>query len=192
MVCGPGSKPLLFGLLLAIGADVAIPRPSWVSYAAQADDRHPPAFRARRPGEGGIPDPAALASAAAAALAAGRRIRSVVVTLPDNPTGRLPRPATVRALCEVAAAHELIIISDEIYRDLVHDPATPVLSPAQVAPERTVVTTGLSKSLALGGWRIGVARMPDGPLGERLRGALLGSAVRSGPRPPHRSSRRPP
>lgn len=37
VVCGPGSKALLFGLLLGLhGVDVAIPRPSWVSYAAQA------------------------------------------------------------------------------------------------------------------------------------------------------------
>ena len=36
IVCGPGSKALLFGLMLAIGGDVAVPRPSWVSYAAQA------------------------------------------------------------------------------------------------------------------------------------------------------------
>src|SRR5580704_12513449 len=36
VVCGPGSKALLFGLLLAIGTDVAMPQPSWVSYAAQA------------------------------------------------------------------------------------------------------------------------------------------------------------
>jgi aspartate aminotransferase len=127
------------------------------------------------PGEGGICDPPALSAAITAATAAGRRIGSVVVTLPDNPTGRLPRPATVRALCQVAAAHGLVIISDEIYRDLVHDPATPVLSPAQVAPERTVITTGLSKSLALGGWRIGVARMPASPLGRRLRKTLLGA-----------------
>jgi aspartate aminotransferase len=98
-----------------------------------------------------------------------------VVTLPDNPTGRLARPATIRALCQVAAAHRLIIISDEIYRDLVHDEAAPILSPAQVAPQHTVVTTGLSKSLALGGWRLGVARMPDGPLGDRLLRALLGA-----------------
>ena len=98
------------------------------------------------------------------------------MTLPDNPTGRVPAPDTVRALCEVAEARGLIIICDEIYRDLIHDPATPVLSPAEVAPQRTVVTTGLSKGLALGGWRIGVARMPDGPLGTRLRQALLGAA----------------
>jgi aspartate aminotransferase len=187
VVCGPGSKPLLFGLLLAIGADVAVPRPSWVSYAAQAGlvgvRAH---FVPAAPGEGGICDPGALAAAVASASAAGRVIRSVVVTLPDNPTGRLPRPATVRAFCEVAAEHDLIIISDEIYRDLVHDPATPVLSPATVAPQRTVVTTALSKSFALGGWRIGVARLPEGPLGAWLRGQLvgIGSEIWSAPAAP--------
>jgi len=177
VVCGPGSKPLLFGLLLALGTDVAIPRPSWVSYAAQATMIGVRAhFVPAAPGEGGICDPEALAAAADAAAAAGRRIGSVVVTLPDNPTGRLPTPATVRAVCQVAEAHGLVIICDEIYRDLVHDPATPLLSPAQVAPRQTVVTTGLSKNLALGGWRIGVARTPDGPLGDRLRRALTGAA----------------
>src|SRR5580700_7962513 len=36
VIGGPGSKALLFALMLAIGGDAAIPRPSWVSYAAQA------------------------------------------------------------------------------------------------------------------------------------------------------------
>ncbi len=187
VVCGPGSKPLLFGLLLAIGADVAVPRPSWVSYAAQASlIGVRPHFVPAAPGEGGICDPAGLAAAVARARATGREIRSVVVTLPDNPTGRLPRPATVRAFCEVAAEHDLIIISDEIYRDLVHDPAMPVLSPAVVAPQRTVVTTALSKNLALGGWRIGVARLPEGPLGSWLQGQLVGicSEIWSAPAAP--------
>ncbi len=187
VVCGPGSKPLIFGLLMATGADVAVPRPSWVSYAAQASlIGVRPHFVPAAPGEGGICDPGALSAAIEAARAAGRQIRSVIVTLPDNPTGRLARPDTVRAFCEVAAAHDLIIISDEIYRDLVHDPATPVLSPAAVAPHRTVVTTALSKSFALGGWRLGAARMPDGPLGRWLRGQLLGisSEIWSAPAAP--------
>ncbi len=175
VVCGPGSKPLIFGLLLAIGADVAVPKPSWVSYAAQAGLTGTRAhFVPCPPGEGGICDPGRLDEAAGAAARAGRPIRSVIVTLPDNPTGTLARPATIRRLCEVAARHDLIIISDEIYRDLVHDPAAPVLSPATAAPGRTVVTTALSKSLAVGGWRIGVARLPDGPLGAALRDRLLG------------------
>jgi aspartate/methionine/tyrosine aminotransferase len=176
VVCGPGSKPLLFALLLAIGGDVALPRPCWVSYAAQAALANArPCFVPAPPGEGGIPDPGALAAAARAASAAGRPIRTVVVTLPDNPTGQIASPATVAAFCKVAAARRLVIICDEIYRDLIHDPAAKVLSPAQAAPEQTVITTGASKNLALGGWRIGVARVPAGPLGRRLRRALLGA-----------------
>ena len=175
VVSGPGSKPLLFGLLLALGTDVAMPQPSWVSYAAQtAMIGAQPHFVPAPLGEGGVCDPAALARAVTQARTAGRRIGSVIVTLPDNPTGQLARPGTIRALAEVAAEHNLVIISDEIYRDLVYDTAPGVVSPAVFAPERTVVTTALSKSLALGGWRIGVARMPDGRLGRQLRDRLLG------------------
>ena len=177
VVCGPGSKPLLFALLLAIGGDVALPRPCWVSYAAQAALAGIRAHLVPTPaGEGGICDPAALEATARAAARAGRPIGSVLVTLGDNPTGRLPSPATVTALCAVAAACGLVVISDEIYRDLIHDPAAPVLSPAEAAPGHTVITTGPSKNLALGGWRIGLARLPAGPAGRRLRRALLGAA----------------
>jgi aspartate aminotransferase len=172
VVCGPGSKALLFGLLLGLrGVDVAIPRPSWVSYAAQA------ALTGVRPvyvpiadgagrgggagGAGGLPDPDLLSAAVTTAGRAGRRIGAVIVTLPDNPTGTLASPDAVRALCAVAERHDLLIISDEIYRDLTHRDGG-FLSPAEVAPDRTVVTSGLSKNLALGGWRLGVARLPGG------------------------------
>jgi aspartate aminotransferase len=175
VVCGPGSKALLFGLLLAIGTDVAVPKPSWVSYAAQATMIGVrPHFVPAPPGEGGVCDAAALADAVLAARQAGRRIGAVVLTLPDNPTGRLASPDSVRAVCQVAREHDLIIIADEIYRDLVHDPAAGFPSPVAYAPERTVVTTALSKGLALGGWRIGVARLPDGSTGRALRDRLLG------------------
>ena len=172
VVCGPGSKALLFGLMAAIGGDVAVTRPSWVSYAAQASLAGRLAHFV--PGSGGVPDADQLASTVSAARAAGREVRSVIVTLPDNPTGILASAAAVRALCAVAQTHDLIIISDEIYRDLVHDPDAPFLSPAVISPERTIVTTGLSKNLALGGWRLGVARMPAGGLGRELRTRLLG------------------
>src|SRR5215469_3147945 len=177
VVAGPGSKALLFATLLALGADVAVPRPSWVSYAAQATlVGVTPHFVAAAPGEGGSCDPAALETAIATSQASGRRIGAVLVTLPDNPTGRLATPDTIRALCAVAERHDLVIISDEIYRDLIHDPDAPVLSPAEVAPHRTIVTTALSKNLSVGGWRIGVARMPDGSAGDALRSRLLGIA----------------
>ena len=187
VVCGPGSKALIYGLLMAIGSDVAVPRPSWVTYAAQAGLIGTGARFVPTPaGQGGVPDPAGLDAAARAAADAGRPIRSVILTLPDNPTGTLARPETIRAVCRVAEEHDLIIIADEIYRDLVHDPDAALLSPAEVAPLRTVVTTALSKSLAVGGWRIGVARLPDGPLGPALRDRLLGvgSEIWSAPAAP--------
>ena len=175
VIAGPGSKSLLFGLLLAIGADVAVPQPSWVSYAAQATLAGArPHFVPTPPGEGGICDPASLVRVLEGAKAAGRRIGAVLVTVPDNPTGRLGDPATVQDLADVAARYDLVVISDEIYRDLVFDSAAALASPVDFDPERTVVTTGLSKNLALGGWRIGVARVPDGPLGRTLHDQLIG------------------
>ncbi|SFD84969.1 aspartate aminotransferase [Actinopolyspora alba] len=177
VMCGPGSKSLLFAVLLALGGSVVIPRPSWVSYAAQA------ALAGQRtiscpvlPGQGGVPDPDRLHEEVTAARADGHEVRAVVVTLPDNPTGTFASSGTVRRLCAVAQRLDLVIISDEIYCDLVFDSAAPPISPAAFAPERTIVTTGLTKNLALGGWRLGVARLPDGPLGHTLRDRLLGIA----------------
>src|SRR5580693_4030704 len=61
VIAGPGSKPLLYAVLLAIGTDVAVPSPSWVSYAAQTrlagSQAH---FVPAPPGEGGVCDPGAL------------------------------------------------------------------------------------------------------------------------------------
>ncbi|MCY9782585.1 pyridoxal phosphate-dependent aminotransferase [Nocardiopsis sp. EMB25] len=182
VIAGPGSKPLLYSLLMEIGGDTAIAAPSWVSYAAQSR------LLGQRPlmvptatGEGGLPQPDLLHAAVTGAREQGRTVSAVIVTLPDNPTGTVARPDTVRRLAEVARELDLVIISDEIYRDLVHPAAsgqtpTEVRSPAEYAPERTVVSSGLSKNLALGGWRIGVLRLPDSEIGHRLRGGLLGVA----------------
>ncbi len=177
VVAGPGSKALLFATMLALRTGVAVPQPSWVSYAAQATlCGVTPHFVRTVASEGGVCDPDALEAAVRSRRHSERPIGAVLVTLPDNPTGRLASPDAVQALCAVAERNGLLIISDEIYRDLVHDPSLPFLSPAQIAPDRTVVTTSLSKSFSAGGWRIGVARMPDGAAGVALRGKLLGIA----------------
>ncbi|MEV5706992.1 pyridoxal phosphate-dependent aminotransferase [Actinoallomurus sp. NPDC052274] len=178
VVAGPGSKPLLYALLLAIGGSVVVPQPSWVSYAAQTRLMGAePLFVPTRPGEGGVPDPGLLAGAVSRARAAGHSVRSVVLTLPDNPTGTLAPDETVRRLCEAARELDLVIIADEIYRDLVFDQRADFPSPARFAPERTVTTTALSKSLALGGWRIGVARLPEDLRGLRDRLAGVASEI---------------
>ncbi|MGI5120819.1 pyridoxal phosphate-dependent aminotransferase [Marinactinospora thermotolerans] len=177
VVAGPGSKPLLYALLPAIGGDVAIASPSWVSYAAQAQLAGcRPLLVPTPPAQGGVPEPDLLRAAVTAARAEGRDMRTVIATVPDNPTGTVASHDTVRRLAEAARDLDLVIVSDEIYRDLVHDPATEVHSAAEFAPERTIITTGLSKSLALGGWRIGVARLPESEMGRRIGADLVGIA----------------
>ncbi|UYM05961.1 pyridoxal phosphate-dependent aminotransferase [Solicola gregarius] len=176
VVSGPGSKPLLYALFQALGGPVALPKPSWVSYAAQARllgiDAH---LVPTGPSEGGVPDPDRL-DALARECAADVPLRAVLVTLPDNPTGTLASPETIGELCAAARRHDLTIISDEIYRDLVHDAAATYVSAADLAPERTIITSGLSKSLALGGWRIGVARFPADPAYAEVRATVLTAA----------------
>ncbi|GAA4891914.1 pyridoxal phosphate-dependent aminotransferase [Streptomonospora salina] len=177
VVAGPGSKPLLYSLLLTIGGDTAAAAPSWVSYAAQAHLARAECLQIpTAPAQGGVPEPDLLAAAVRSARARGRDVRSVVVTAPDNPTGTVASAATLRRLADTARELGLVVISDEIYRDLVHDDAAQVHSAAEYAPERTVVTTGLSKNLALGGWRLGVVRLPDSARGRALRAGLLGVA----------------
>ncbi|MBV2154906.1 pyridoxal phosphate-dependent aminotransferase [Kitasatospora sp. SUK 42] len=185
VVAGPGTKSLLFALIMAVGGDVVIPRPSWVTYAAQAELVGARAFHVPvLAGQGGVPDPDGLREEVARARAAGRDPRSVVVTLPDNPTGNVASPDTVRRLAEAARELDLVIISDEIYCDLVFETDTPAVSPAVIAPERTVVTTGLTKNLAVGGWRTGIARLPSGDLGRQLHSRLVAIASQIWSSPP--------
>lgn len=177
IVVAPGSKPLLMAINLTVPGDVLLPRPAWNTYAPQARlaGKHPIAVPI--PEEcGGVPDPAVLRETIRAARTLGHDPRIMVLTLPDNPTGTLAPPAMIRELCAIAEEEGLLIVSDEIYRDVMHDPDAGYLSPAEVAPGITVVATGLSKSLAVGGWRIGVARFPEGPWGEWIRGGVVSVA----------------
>jgi len=177
VVLAPGSKALLWALLSVLGGDVVLPAPSWVSYAAQA------ALAGKRvwsvpiasDGAGGVPDPAALEDTLTRAAREGAHPGVLVLTLPDNPTGTVPSADEIRRTVTIAQEHGLTVISDEIYRDLAHEPGA-VLSPAELLPERTYVTTGLSKNMALGGWRIGLVRVPDTSVGREAREALLGLA----------------
>ncbi|MEV6108105.1 pyridoxal phosphate-dependent aminotransferase [Streptomyces sp. NPDC051940] len=177
IVVAPGSKPLLMAINLVVPGDVLLPRPAWNTYVPQANLAGKKAIAVPIPAEcGGVPDPDLLLEHISAARMLGHDPRMIVLTLPDNPTGTTVTPRTVVRLCEIAEEHGLLIVSDEIYRDVLHDPDTPFLSPAEVAPDRTVITTGLSKSLSLGGWRIGMARFPEGPWGEMLREGVASAA----------------
>jgi aspartate aminotransferase len=176
IVLAPGSKALLFALLAVLPGDVVLPVPSWVSYAAQAALLGRQVIGVPIPERaGGVPDPERLAVALADARAAGRTPGVLVLTLPDNPTGTLPPVELLTEVCRVAERAGLVVLSDEIYRDLCRTPSD-FHSPAELLPDRTVITSGLSKNLALGGYRIGFARLPTELRAGQVGADLVGVA----------------
>ncbi|HEY8543695.1 MAG TPA: aminotransferase class I/II-fold pyridoxal phosphate-dependent enzyme [Acidimicrobiales bacterium] len=176
VVLAPGSKALLYALIACLPGDLVLPGPSWVSYAAQAALAGKRVRRVPVPEEaGGVPDPDLLDDALRLARRQGGRPGTLLLTIPDNPTGTVADPDLVRRVCAVAEAHDLVVVSDEIYRDLCYDPHD-LVSPSHFVPDRCFVTTGLSKSMALGGWRIGCARLPDNELGARVHRDVVGLA----------------
>jgi aspartate aminotransferase len=176
VVFAPGSKALLYGVLASLRGDLVLPVPSWVTYAAQAALTGKRVISVPVPkSAGGVPDPERLESALHEARQEGANPRILILTLPDNPTGTAAGADLVKRVCDIADRHELVVLSDEIYRDLTYDEGDH-LSPATLLPDRAVVTSGLSKNMALGGWRIGFTRLPHGELGEEIKDHLVGVA----------------
>ena len=166
----PGSKLNLFAIQLALGGDPLIPVPSWVSYEPQARllGRRAIPVPAKAEDRGLLIDADGLARIIDAARAEGRTPRSIVLNAPSNPTGLVIPDDVMRDVAAVCEREDIAIVSDEIYARLTFDGSYPTI--AAHAPGRTIVTTGLSKHLSLGGWRLGVAFVPKAMEGlfERL------------------------
>ena len=173
VLLAPGSKALLYAVVAALEGPVFLPTPCWVSYEAQARLLGREVARLPIGASGGVPDPDALEAALRGRPPGGDSV--LLLTVPDNPTGTVAGAEEIRRVCELAARWGVWIVSDEIYRDLAYDQAS-FLSPATVLPERTIVTSGLSKALALGGWRVGLARFPPTSDGRSLRDRVEGVA----------------
>lgn len=186
VVVGPGSKPLLFGLLRVLRGDVLLPAPSWVSYAPQARLSNKRVFVVPTDAEDcHTLSPDALETARREAIARGADPRILVVNTPSNPTGGVLAHDAVAALAAWCRGAGVTLVSDEIYAELVHGPR-PHVSPASLYPEGTIVTGGLSKAFSAGGWRLGYALVPEGAAGAALVAALraLASEVWSSPSMP--------
>ena len=156
-----GGKQAIFHALLATldaGDEVLIPAPWWVSYPEVV----------RFAGAEVVPLPTQAAGGfriAPAQLAAAitSRTRWLVLNSPGNPTGAVYRAEELRALGEVLRAHpHVLVLSDDIYAPLRYIPgahATLAVECPDLA-DRVLTVSGVSKSHAMTGFRIGVATGP--------------------------------
>jgi aspartate aminotransferase/aminotransferase len=85
------------------------------------------------------------------------RTRAILINSPGNPSGRVASKQELHDLAQLAQQHNLLLISDEIYRLFCHD--QPFHSPAE-SNENVLVIDGFSKSHGMTGWRLGFAHGP--------------------------------
>lgn len=89
------------------------------------------------------------------------RTKLLVLVSPNNPTGAVTPPSVIREIAELARRHDLIVLSDEIYADLIYDGAEHLsIGSLPGMKDRTVTLNGFSKSYAMTGWRVGYLAAP--------------------------------
>ncbi len=140
--------------VLEPGEEILFPEPAYVSYGPNTVFAGGvPRSVVAEEHEGFVPRAEAIEAAAARGP-----VKALLLNYPNNPTGAALDRRQMARIAEVAEDRDLLIISDEIYRDLTYD--SKPLSMASFAPERTIVLGGFSKGQAMTGFRIGYACGP--------------------------------
>ena len=88
------------------------------------------------------------------------RTRALILNSPNNPTGRVLTPEEAHAVADVAIERDLIVITDEIYEHIVYEGRHLPLMTLDGMRDRTVTVSGLSKTFAVTGWRLGTIVAP--------------------------------
>jgi aminotransferase len=86
--------------------------------------------------------------------------KAILISYPNNPTGAILTRERLLEVAEVAEKYDLVVISDEIYERLIYDAEHINFASLPGMYERTILMSGVSKSFAMTGWRIGYACAP--------------------------------
>lgn len=152
IVTAPGGVGVIaaaFAAVLEAGDEVLLPDPGWPNYELMAAWTQSRVVRYPCPPEQGfLPDLDRLRSLFTP------RTRLLVLNSPNNPTGAVYPEHVVREMVELAQRHNVWLLSDECYDQLVHEGAT--ISPAALVDDGRVISTySFSKTYAMTGWRLG-------------------------------------
>ena len=154
IIIGPGTKELMFLMQIIFKGDVLLPSPSWVSYQPQASiAKNKVHWVETSSASNWFPTAEQLE----------KKIKSIknnnilfFLNSPNNPSGAVCK--NLKEIAEIAKKYNLIILSDEIYSRLTFEKKYKSIS--NFYPERTIVSSGLSKWCGAGGWRLGFFAIP--------------------------------
>lgn len=149
---GKHSLTNVFEAILNPGDEVIIPAPYWLSYPEiiKLSDGVPVFVRGEK--ENGYKVTAEQLQAATT-----ENTKALVLNTPNNPTGMIYSEEELRAIADYAVKNDIYVVSDEMYEYLVYN-GNKHISIASFNEEiykRTITVSGLAKSYAMTGWRIG-------------------------------------
>jgi aspartate aminotransferase len=158
VVLVPGSKNVLLFALLALvepGDEVIYPDPGYPVYHSLVNfigaKPVPVRLREERNFRIDLDELASLVS---------DRTRLLIVNTPQNPTGGVLTGEDVEFVSRLAVEHDLWVVSDEIYSQIVYGFEHVSLLSQPGMKERTILLDGLSKAYAMCGWRLGYGVAP--------------------------------
>ncbi len=168
IIVSNGAKHSLFNLFQALiehGDEVIIPSPYWVTY--------PELVRY----SGGIPVTIETTDKDGFKITAKQlkeaiteRTKMLILTTPSNPTGSVYSKEELEEIAEVLKGSDIFVCSDEMYEKLIYDREfVSVGSISNDMFKRTITVNGLSKSVAMTGWRFGYLATPNGELVDAMK-----------------------
>tara|TARA_B100000579_G_scaffold249928_1_gene205519 strand:+ start:2544 stop:3827 length:1284 start_codon:yes stop_codon:yes gene_type:complete len=168
VIVGVGSKSLLYSIIQAIDGDILLPRPSWVSYSSIATmcNRSIKRFDLNK-NNGYKLNIDSLKDAYSSAKNSGVNPSMLVLNSPNNPVGNSFEKSDIQSVANWAQENNITILSDEIY-GLITFKENKHHTPLTYYPDKTIVFSGLSKHLSLGGWRLGISILPRNSFGQQL------------------------
>jgi aspartate/methionine/tyrosine aminotransferase len=137
------------------GDDVLVPNPSWATHSNMAIMLRGNVIRIPAPVENGF-----IPFFESWEKALTPKTRVIVLNYPSNPTGAYPTREYLQKLQDFAKAHDLWIVSDEVYGSLYYGERPTCAAAFEGAKERTLLINSLSKSYAMTGWRVGFLAAP--------------------------------
>ena len=155
VIIGPGSKELMFLLHIIFDGEIILPAPSWVSYAPQAIlGRNKVKILQTKAENNWFPTAKEIEEFI---IKDKDKNYLLFINSPNNPSGQICE--NLEEIAEVANNYNLIILSDEIYSELSFEQNYKSIS--NYCPNKTIISTGLSKWCGAGGWRLGYFIVPD-------------------------------
>ena len=155
VIIGPGTKELMFLLHIIFDGEIILPAPSWVSYAPQAIlGRNKIQTLQTKRENNWFPTAREIEEVI---LKDKNKNYLLFLNSPNNPSGQICN--NLEEIADVSKKYNLIILSDEIYSELNFENNYKSIS--SFCPEKTIISTGLSKWCGAGGWRLGYFLIPD-------------------------------